>query len=86
MEVKGISNSNNLHNAYEIKKQDNPGNVESEKKSDKLEISNVARELKINKTEKDLTAILQKIENNFYNSDEVISATANAILKDLKIA
>lgn len=87
LDIKGISNNNNsLHNTYEIKKHESVSNVEGEKKTDKLEISNVARELKVSKTGKDLAAILQKIESKFYDSDEVISATANSILKELKIS
>jgi hypothetical protein len=85
LDVKGISNNNsNLQNIYEVKKPDSQVNAETEKKGDTLQISSGARDLKVNKPEKDLTAILQKINNNFYNSSEVISATANAILRDLK--
>jgi hypothetical protein len=85
LDVKGISNNNaNLQSIYETRKHDTPGAADADKKGDTLEISNGARELKVNKPEKDLTAVLQKINDNFYNSDKVISATADAILRDLK--
>lgn len=86
MEIQGISNSNYIpvhepKNVQEIPKE----NIESSKKSDKLEISNEARILQSNESQKDLAAIQEKIQNNFYNSDEVINKTASAILKLMNV-
>lgn len=86
MEIQGISNSNYIpvhetKNVQDIPKE----NIESSKKSDKLEISNEARILQSNESQKDLAAIQEKIQNNFYNSDEVINKTASAILKLMNV-
>ena len=55
--------------------------------SDKLEISNEAKSM-LNQTAnvKDLAAIKQKIDNGFYNSEEVIQKVASAILKEINKA
>ncbi len=55
--------------------------------SDKLEISNEAKSM-VNQTAnvKDLAAIKQKIDNGFYNSEEVIQKVASAILKEINKA
>ena len=57
----------------------------SAKPIDKLEISEKAKLLNDGKVaNKDLEAIRAKIESGFYNSDEVLSKVADAILKEIK--
>lgn len=82
LEIKGISN--NYFPSQETRKTQTVP-AENVKKQDKLEISSEAKILQANKTTtKDLSQIQQKVKDNFYNSNEVINATAQAILKDLK--
>lgn len=83
LEIKGIGNNNYIP-LQDIKKVQTPP-VEVETKQDKLEISNEAKVLQSNNDNtKDLSVIQQRIKDNFYNSDEVINATANAILKQIQ--
>ena len=57
----------------------------SAKPADKLEISEQAKILNEGKVSpKDLEAIRAKIDQGFYNSDEVLSKVADAILKEIK--
>lgn len=83
LEIKGISN--NYFSLQETRKtQAVP--AENVKKQDKLEISSEAKILQAKNTNiKDLTQIKQKVKENFYNSPEVLSTTATAIMKELKI-
>ncbi|MGE5353326.1 MAG: hypothetical protein ACM3P0_14685 [Acidobacteriota bacterium] len=83
MEIKGISN-NYLPLQETRKTQTVP--AENAKKQDKLEISSEAKILQAKNTNvKDLTQIRQKVKENFYNSPEVLSTTATAIMKELKV-
>jgi anti-sigma28 factor (negative regulator of flagellin synthesis) len=55
------------------------------KPADKLQISEQAKLLNEGKVSpKDLEAIRAKIDQGFYNSDEVLSKVADAILKEIK--
>lgn len=89
MNVKSISSNqvNQLNEA--VKKQQQPQNSEvqnkeTKKSADRLEISNEARVLmNKNVNAKDLEVIKEKVDKNFYNSDEVISKVADSILKEL---
>lgn len=57
----------------------------SAKPADKLEISEQAKILNEGKVSpKDLEAIRAKIDQGFYNSEEVLSKVADAILKEIK--
>lgn len=57
----------------------------SEKFKDKLEISDDAKILMNNEvSKKDLAAIRERINNNYYNSDKVLDQVASKILKDIK--
>lgn len=50
--------------------------------SDKIEISAEAKKMSVGSVEgKDLSVINDRIKNNFYNSDEVITKVATAIIK-----
>ncbi|MDP4174349.1 MAG: hypothetical protein Q8933_10300 [Bacteroidota bacterium] len=84
MEIKGIGNHSYIP-LQDIKKVQTPP-AEVEKKQDKLEISNEAKVLQSNNEKtKDLSVIQQRIKDNFYNTDQVVSATADAILKQIKL-
>lgn len=84
MDIKNVGNNiNPIKTAYNKSANQTPKNAES-KPSDKLEISNAARDLQTkNVSSKDLEAIRQKIDSNFYNSEEVMVKVAEAILKDM---
>jgi len=50
--------------------------------SDKIEISAEAKKMSVSAVEgKDFNQINERIKNNFYNTDEVITKVATAILK-----
>ena len=52
---------------------------------DTIQISAEAQQMHASKTNgKDLEVIKTKIEEKFYNSDEIINSVADAILKELK--
>lgn len=88
MDIKRVSSSqiNQLNEAVKKQQRENPEvqNNEAKKSTDKLEISEEARVL-LNKNvgAKDLEAIKQKVDNKFYNSDEVINKVADSILKEI---
>jgi hypothetical protein len=52
-------------------------------KKDKIEISKQAKALQTTSDTKDLNEIQKKIDSGFYNSKEVISKVADAILKEI---
>ncbi len=85
MQIKGISNNSPFtQNQNQIKKPENntSGDV---KDKDKIEISSAARELAKNDlASRRLEEIKQKVATKFYDSEEVISKVADAILKELK--
>lgn len=81
LEIKGISNNGYSH-LKEAQKTSNNSNKE-EKKSDKIEISSAARNLQ--GMTKDLNEIQRKISEGFYNSDQIIEKTVDALLKEFKI-
>lgn len=85
MDIKGISGNQFIPKQVNDKKQkDLPENT-AVPSSDKIEISDAAKLMQQKSVEAaKLDAIKEKIKNNFYNSEEVIEATANAILKELK--
>lgn len=80
MEIKGISTSV-YKNDENLKKVSNKSS-ESVKK-DKIEISEQAKALQNTKEIKNLAEIQKKINSGFYNSDEVLSKVADAILKEI---
>jgi negative regulator of flagellin synthesis FlgM len=52
-------------------------------KKDKIEISQQAKALHSTSESKDLSEIQKKIDSGFYNSEEVLSKVADAILKEI---
>ncbi len=88
MDIKRVSSSqiNQVNEAVKKQQQQNLDvqNKESKKSTDRLEISDEARVLLNKNVEaKDLEAIKQKVDKNFYNSDEVINKVADSILKEI---
>ncbi len=81
MQIKSVSNNLYLNSAYEGKKIKD-GKKES--KIDSFELSDQARELSSKMDSQKLADIKQKIESNFYNSDEVISKISQKIYNVLK--
>jgi len=76
-----INNINNSHLYNTSKNSAVKKNEEQKEVTDSINISKQARELAENN--KKLESVKQKIGENFYNRDEVISKTADAILKEL---
>lgn len=86
---------NGLNNFEFIKKMGgkSPKEIDSEKldtgKSkevgDKIEISGSAKMVSTNKVSgKDLSEIKQKIDNGFYNSEEVLESVVDKMMRDLR--
>lgn len=78
MKIKGLGPGINIPGAVKSKTETKPSeNV------DKIEISPEAKKLREVSVLK-LDKIRQKLNTGFYNSEEVISKVADAVLKDLK--
>lgn len=57
---------------------------EQQKKNDKLELSDAAKKLQTSGLDtKKMSDIKAKIDNGFYNSNEVVEKVAGAILKEI---
>jgi len=84
VDIKGLGNNlNNMRDAYNRQKIEKklaalkPG-------SDKLEISDAARTIQNSGADlKNIEVIKERVDSNYYNSDEVINKVADAILKEL---
>jgi hypothetical protein len=77
---------NKINSGYNLSKDVNPkGGKKTEDKSevrDKLEISNQAKINHNNDVEK-TNLIKERIENKYYDSDEVVSTVAEKVLKEI---
>jgi len=83
MNIKPVSNNFSYNRELENKKGKESTN--GAKIEDKLEISEQAKVMnKENLESKKLALIKEKIENKFYNSDEVTKKVAEEIYKELK--
>jgi hypothetical protein len=84
MNIKPVSNNYSYNNReLEGKKGKESGN--ESKIEDKIEISEQAKVMnKENLQSKKLAVIKDRINNNFYNSDEVAKKVAQEVYKDLK--
>ena len=81
MNIKSVNSQLPYINNVENKKKDTKS---VEKNTDKLEISKEALKIKENPVELNkLDAVRSKIQNKFYDSDEVIDTVAEKILKEL---
>ncbi len=86
MDIKGVNNNNQIHQAFGSVNRDN--NVAKKatqpKISDKLDISDDAKKLTGDKVNVEkLNKIKNRIEIGFYDSDAIISKVAERILKEI---
>ncbi len=81
MQVKGINNNVFSQTPSKV---DKPGSAGSSGKKDRIEISSQARDIaKSELGSQRLEEIKQKLNNKFYDTEEVLSKVADAILKEL---
>jgi len=81
VEIKGISNNGFTQSPNKVGK---PESNKSNKPKDSIEISSEAREIvKTDLGSQRLEEIKQKLNNKFYDTEEVLSKVADAILKEL---
>ncbi len=85
MDIKGLGNNiNPIRDAYNRQKIEKKL-ADAKPGSDKLEISDAARVKQSSSAElKNVEVIKERINSNYYNSDEVINKVADAILSELK--
>jgi hypothetical protein len=82
MEIKGVGT-----NIFVPKEVTNPKvkNSENTVQKDKVEISEMAKQMQTEKIEiKNETLLRERIANKFYDSDEVVNHVAGAILKEFE--
>ncbi len=84
MNIKPISN-NYSYNNKELEGKKSKESANESKIEDKVEISEQAKVMnKENLQSKKLAVIRDRIDSNFYNSDEVTKKVAQEIFKDIK--
>ena len=83
MKISGINNAYHYTNEVNKRQQKNVSPEVAQGK-DKLEISEKAKIMNSQQVEKakDVDTIKERLSSGFYNSDEVISRVADAILKE----
>ena len=81
MNIKGVGN--NLNRYTELyKKQEEATSRQTQKKTDKLDLSDAAKKLKAEGVEsKKISEVKLKVDSGYYNTDEVINQVADEILK-----
>lgn len=84
MNIKGVGN--NLNRYTELyKKQEEATSRQTQKKTDKLDLSDAAKKLKAEGVEsKQISDVKLKVESGYYNTDEVINQVADEILKSFE--
>lgn len=81
MNIKGVGNNVNRYTEL-YKKQEEATSRQTQKKTDKLDLSDAAKKLKKEGVDsKDFTEVKMKIDSGYYNTDEVINKVADEILK-----
>lgn len=81
MQVKGINNNVFSQTPSKVSK---PNSSDSASKKDRIEISSQARNIaKSDLGSQRLEEIKQKLNSKFYDTEEVLSKVADAILKEL---
>jgi anti-sigma28 factor (negative regulator of flagellin synthesis) len=80
MEIRGIT-PKIFQNDDKVKSQSEKTPEQSKK--DKIEISEEAKALQSNSTDKKLSEIREKIGSGYYNTDEVLQKVAESILKEI---
>ena len=83
MNIKPVSNNYSYNNGGLEGKKDKESAGES-KIEDKLEISEKAKALNKGNQAKKLALIKDRLNNNFYNSDEVTKKVSQEIFKEIK--
>ncbi len=82
MDVKSVTN--NLYTHNNIENNQKRDNKKATDKTDKLEISDKAKEMnKLNKNDASIEEYRQKIANKFYDSDELVKKISTEILKEI---
>ncbi|MFZ0456119.1 MAG: hypothetical protein WAM24_20390 [Ignavibacteriaceae bacterium] len=85
MNIKPISNNDYSYNNRGLEGKKGKETASESKIEDKVEISEQAKVMnKENLQSKKLALIKDRINNNFYNSDEVAKKVAQELYKDLK--
>jgi anti-sigma28 factor (negative regulator of flagellin synthesis) len=85
MQIKPLSNNNYYSGAKSTQKPKNNENNNGKSVKDKLELSKEALSIqKSNDKETKLEEIKDKIQNNFYDKNEVINKVADKILNQIK--
>jgi anti-sigma28 factor (negative regulator of flagellin synthesis) len=81
LQIKGINNSVFSQTPSKV---DKPGSTSSSSKKDRIEISSQARDIsKSDLGSQRLEEIKQKLNSKFYDTEDVLSKVADAILKEL---
>ncbi len=81
MNIKGVGNNVNRYTEL-YKKQEEATSRQTQKKTDKLDLSDAAKKLKKEGVDsKVFTEVKMKVDSGYYNSDEVINKVADEILK-----
>jgi len=84
--IKGVGNNYSKYTEL-YKKQEQSSSRQTQKKTDKLELSDAAKRLKSEGVDSQmLTQVKTKIESGYYNSDEVIGKVADEIIKSFSQA
>ena len=83
MHIKGVGNNlNKLHDQY--KKHGSTKEAKNSSVKDKIEISEEAKLLSAQNVDgHEIEKVRSRIDNGFYNTDEVLNKVAEAILKEL---
>jgi len=85
MQIKPLSNNNYYSGAKSTQKPKGETNSNGKAVQDKLELSKEALNIQqSNDQETKMDAIKDKIQNNFYDKDEVVSNVADKILNQIK--
>ncbi len=85
MQIKPLSNNNYLSGAKSPEKTQNNKNNSGKSVKDKLELSKEALSIqKSSDQETKMDEIKDKINNNFYDKDEVVNKVADKILSQIK--
>lgn len=82
MNIKGVGNNINRYTELYKKQEEAASNKQTQKKTDKLELSDAAKKLKAQGVEsKKFDEVKLKVESGYYNQDEVVKKVADEILK-----
>ncbi len=86
MDINSVRNNgiNQVNEAFNTQNKVNQAEQGKKAPGDKIEISQEAKMLQTNKVSpKDFAKIRERINTDFYNSDEVVGKVADSILKEI---